>query len=74
MDNQYGIFDIVIWSGAGYFAGEFTSQIILGIMNGNRGPPDRVTKIALAYGMIGLLGGFVRGYSKKSVIELIVRD
>ena len=43
-------------------------------MNGNRRPPERVTKIALAYGIIGLLGGFVRGYSKKSVIELIVRD
>ena len=74
MDNKYGIFDIVIWTGAGYFAGDFTSQIILGIMNRNRGPPEDVTNIALAYGIIGLLGGFVRGYSKKSVIELIVRD
>jgi hypothetical protein len=72
MDNQYGICDIILWSVTGYFAGEFTSQIILAIMNGNRGPPDRVTKIALAYGMIGLIGGFVRGYTKKSVIELIV--
>jgi len=72
-ENNYRIYDILLWSGAGFFAGEIGAQIVLGIMNGNRGPPERVTKIALAYGMIGLIAGSVRGYTGKSVIELIIR-
>lgn len=73
MDNKYGIFDIFLWSGLGYFAGELGAQIVLGIMNGNRGPPDRITKIALAYGIIGLVTGGIRGYTGKSIVEFIVR-
>jgi hypothetical protein len=73
MDDKYGIFDIMLWSGAGFFAGDVAAQIVLGIMNGNRGPPDRITKIALGYGFIGLLAGSIRGYTGKSIIELIIK-
>jgi hypothetical protein len=73
MDNKYGIFDILLWSGAGFFAGEFGANIILSVMNGNRGPPDRVKRIALAYGMIGLVIGGIRGYTGKSIVELMIK-
>ena len=71
-EKNYGIFDILLWSGAGFFAGEYGVQIVFGIMNGNRGPPERITRIALAYGMIGLIAGGIRGYTGKPIVELIV--
>jgi len=73
MDNKHGIFDVMIWSGVGFIAGDVTAQIVLGIMNGNRGPPDRITKIALGYGIIGLLVGGITRYTGKTIVELIVR-
>ena len=38
------------------------------------GPPERVTQIALTYIMVGLIAGGVRGYTGKSIIELINRS
>jgi hypothetical protein len=73
MDNKYTIFDIFLWSGAGFFAGEIGARVVSNIANGNRGPPDHIAKIALAYGMIGLIAGSIRGYTGKSIVELIVR-
>ena len=74
MDNKYTILDILLWSGTGFFAGDIGAKIVLGIMNGNRGPPKYVTKLALAYGMIGLIAGGIRGYTGKSIVELIFRS
>jgi hypothetical protein len=73
MDNKYGIFDILLWSGAGFFAGEIGARVISSITNGNRGPADRISKIALAYGMIGLVAGGIRGYTGKSIVELMIK-
>ena len=73
MANNYTIFDILLWSGAGFFAGEIGARVVYDIANGNRGPADRISKIALAYGMIGLVAGGIRGYTGKSIVELMIK-
>ena len=56
-----------------FFAGEIGARVVFDIANGNRGQADRISKIAMAYGMIGLIAGGIRGYTGKSIVELMIR-
>lgn len=67
---DYGFFDILFWTGAGFFTGVIGAQIILDITNEH---PNKFAKIAIVYAMIGLVAVSVRSYTDKIIVELIAR-
>lgn len=68
--SNYGITDIVLWSGSGYLAGHIIASIIASISLTNSS--CNINKLAFGYGMVGLIAGGVRGYTGKTIVELIM--
>lgn len=68
--NDYNIIYILAWSSLGFFAGKCIASIILGLTCKNS---TSISKIAMGYGIVGLIVGGVRGFTGKSIIELITQ-
>ncbi len=66
--NDYNIIDILAWSSSGFFAGKCIGSIMLGLTYKNS---TSISKIAMGYGIAGLIVGGVRGFTGKSIIELL---
>ncbi len=66
--NDYNIIDILAWSSSGFFAGKCIASIMIGLTCKNT---TSINKIAMGYGIAGLIVGGVRGFTGKSIIELI---
>lgn len=66
--NDYHILDILAWSSSGFFAGKCIASIILCLTSKNS---SSISKIAMGYGIAGLIAGGVRGYTGKGIIELL---
>jgi len=56
---------IVFWSGAGFFSSYLMSNILIYYNNVGEAP------LFSPFTFLGLIGGFIRGYTGKSVLELI---
>jgi hypothetical protein len=59
--------DIVFWSGAGFISSYLISNILFYNINSDYEAP-----IFSAFTFFGLIGGFIRGYTGKSITELIL--
>lgn len=67
--NSYSFFDVLLWSGMGFFIGELTTGYIMGF-NRNQNL-NHMARIALTYRAIGFVAGSTKAYTGKSIIELI---
>jgi len=61
--------DIIFWSGAGFLSSYFISNIGYYYVNSHREAP-----IFSPFTFIGLICGFIRGYTGKSIAELIMEN
>ena len=59
--------DIIFWSGAGFISSYFVSNIAIYYVNSRIEAP-----IFSPFTFIGLICGFMRGYTGKSIFELIM--
>ena len=59
--------DIIFWSGAGFISSYFVSNITFYYVDSRTEAP-----IFSPFTFIGLICGFIRGYTGKSIVELIM--
>lgn len=69
--DSYSFFDVLLWSGMGFFIGELTTGHIIGL-NRNQNL-NHMARIAMTYRVIGFVAGSVKAYTGKSIIELITK-
>lgn len=66
--NNYNLLDILVWSSSGFFAGQCIANITLGLTTKNS---TSISKIAMGYGIVGLIAGGIKGFTGKTIIELL---
>ena len=64
---KYSFLDILIWTGTGYIIGNCSSQIVISLLNNNLNF-DKISKVAFTYVTLGLVSGFVRNYTGKTIV------